>query len=613
MTTENLSFQAEVGKILQLVTHSLYKDKQIFLRELISNASDACDKLRYAALTEKTLLETDTELNVTISINKKTHQITIQDNGIGMSKKELTDNLGTIARSGTANFLDKIDTQEADSSKLIGQFGVGFYSVFMVASKVDVYSTKAGSKTSWLWSSTGSEKFSLSPTKLAPIRGTKIIIDLKNESKEYTDTSKLKPIIKKYSDHLNLPIYFDNNDEKEQVNSGMALWARQKKDITQEQYSEFYQNISGQFDEPWQVIHFQAEGQLSYIGLIFIPASPAYDLFMPEIKNKLKLHVRRVYITDEIEELIPNYLRFLHGIIDSEDLPLNVSRETLQFNPMISRINKRIVNQIFKELAKIAENEPEKYILFWNNFGSVIKEGIYTDPDQREKIVKLSRFTSLKKESMSLEEYTSKMPKKQKYIYYLSGQNIAELKNSPHLESLKEKKIDVLLLTDPVDEVWIPIVNNFNEFEFKSVTHGDLELPNKNKTEKSDEKNDIDALIVWLKEKLSTEIKDVRISNRLSESPACIISDDGDLDINIANMLRERGQLNQDLKRVLEINPNHQLILKMQKNIKNKKSKNIDDLAFLLLDQAKLIEGEKVSDLGNFSKRIVQLMHDHIE
>ena len=612
MSTENISFQAEVGKILKLVTHSLYKDKKIFLRELISNASDACDKLRYSALTNSKLLDSDTELKVSIKTDKINSQIIIEDNGIGMTKKELIDNLGTIAKSGTANFLEKITEKNSDSSQLIGQFGVGFYSVFMVADKVQVYSTKAGSKTGWLWASSGAEKFSLSSTNESPNRGTKIVISLNSESKEFSTIDALKPIIHKYSDHLNLPIFFNDGKNSEQINTGMALWARQKKDITNEQYIELYRNISNQFDEPFQTIHFQAEGKLSYIGLIYIPSTPPFDLFMPDTRHKLKLHVKRVFISDDIEELVPNYLRFLYGIIDSEDLALNVSRETLQFNPMISRINKRIVNQILKELSKIAEKEPDKYQTFWKNFGPVLKEGIYTDSDQRDKILNLARFSSLNNtKSISLHQYVAKMPKKQKHIYYLSGQDIEELKNSPHLESLKINKMDVILMTDPVDEVWIPVASQFEDFTFKSVTHGDIGLPSKNKKTQEGNEDDVTELIEWLKEKLIEDVKDVRISSRLSDSPACIISDDGDLDINIANMLRERGQLNQEFQRVLEINPSHELIQKMQKQIQKKTSKkNIDDMAFLLLDQAKLIEGEKLSNLGNFSKRIVNLMNN---
>ncbi|MBR74301.1 MAG: hypothetical protein CL872_05145 [Dehalococcoidaceae bacterium] len=323
-----------------------------------------------------------------------------------------------------------------------------------------------------------------------------------------------------------------------------------------------------------------------------------------------------MFISDQVEELLPQYLRFVHGIIDSEDLPLNVSRETLQFNPMIDRINKRVVNQILKELAKIAEKDNEKYSIFWKHFGPVLKEGIYTDSDQREKILKISKFASLNNEELiTLDDYIVNMPKKQKYIYYLSGQNIDELKHSPHLEALKSQKMDVLLITDPVDEVWMPIVNQFDEKPFKSVTHGDLELQGNKEVASKDDQKEIDDLLQWLKDKLKDEVKDVRVSSRLSDSPACIISDEGDIDINLANMLRERGQLNQDFKRVLEINPEHTLIIKMQKKIvanKNKQKKELDNIAYLLLDQAKILEGEKISDTSNFSKRIVRLMNDSI-
>tara|TARA_Y100000748_G_scaffold290562_1_gene277315 strand:- start:199 stop:2046 length:1848 start_codon:yes stop_codon:yes gene_type:complete len=615
MVKENLSFQAEVGKLLHLVTHSLYKDKQIFLREIISNASDACDKLRYANLTNDSLIEDSSDLSVKISIDQKKSQLTVEDNGIGMSKKELVDNLGTIARSGTAKFIEQL-SENKDNSNLIGQFGVGFYSVFMVAKKVDVYSTKAGTKTSWLWSSAGTEKFSISPTSDGPSRGTRIVIELDDQSQEYTKVENLKPIIKKYSDHLNLPILFNNDGENEQLNTGMALWARQKRTIKQEQYFEFYQSTFGQFDEPLHISHFQTEGQLSYIGLMYIPSTPAFDLFMPESKNKIKLYVKRVFISDQVDELLPQYLRFVHGIIDSEDLPLNVSRETLQFNPMIDRINKRVVNQILKELTKIAEKDKEKYNIFWKHFGSVLKEGIYTDSDQRDKILKISKFASINNEEfITLDEYILNMPKNQKYIYYLSGQNVEELKNSPHLEALKSQKMNVLLITDPVDEVWMPIVNQFEEKPFKSITHGDLELKENKKTSDENSQKELDGLLQWLKEKLNDEVKDVRISSRLSDSPACIISDEGDIDINLANMLRERGQLTQEFKRVLEINPEHELIVKMQKKLlakTSKQKKELDNIAYLLLDQAKILEGEKISDTSNFSKRIVRLMNESI-
>ena len=565
MVKENLSFQAEVGKLLHLVTHSLYKDKQIFLREIISNASDACDKLRYAALTNESLIEDNSDLNVKISIDQKKSQLIVEDNGIGMSKKELVDNLGTIARSGTAKFIEQLSDNQSDSN-LIGQFGVGFYSVFMVAKKVNVYSTKAGSKTSWIWSSTGSEKFSISSTSDGPLRGTRIVIELDDQSQEYASVENLKPIIKKYSDHLNLPIIFSNDEENEQLNTGMALWARQKRNIKPEQYLDFYQSTFGQYDEPLHISHFQTEGQLSYIGLMYIPSTPPFDLFMPESKNQIKLYVKRVFISDQVDELLPQYLRFVHGIIDSEDLPLNVSRETLQFNPMIDRINKRVVNQILKDLTKIAEKDKEKYKIFWQHFGPVLKEGIYTDSDQREKILKIAKFPSLNNEELiTLDEYIANMSNKQKYIYYISGQNIDDLKHSPHLEALKSQKMDVLLITDPVDEVWMPIVNQFEEKPFKSVTHGDLELKENKENVDQDNQKDLDVLLQWLKDQLKDEVKDVRVSSRLADSPACIISDEGDIDINLANMLRERGQLNQDFKRVLEINPEHELIIKMQK------------------------------------------------
>ena len=478
---ENLTFQAEVSKLLDLVANSLYSEREIFLRELISNSADACEKLRYLALSKKNILGENKILEIKINVSKKRKIIEIEDNGIGMSRQDLIDNLGTIARSGTNKFIESIKSKKTNDISAIGQFGVGFYSSYMVADTVAVHSKNVEDDSSHLWISNGKDNYTIEELKKEN-RGTKISLNIKKDSEEFLDSMRLRSIISKYSNYIPFPIYLkdlDTKDKEEKINEGNPLWLKDKKDIKTEDYKQFYNNISFNFDEPLKTIHFNAEGVINYKALLYLPTNQPMDLFNSERKNKIKLYVQKVFITDECDEIMPNWLRFVTGIVDSQDISLNISREMLQNNPVIDKIKKGITNKVLNEINTLSTKDNKKFLDFWKNFGAVIKEGLYEFNDHHEKLLSLLRFeNSYNNNSISLDDYVKNMTKDQKEIYYFANTDKEHIKNSPQLEAFIDKKIPVLFMTDAVDEFWLQNINKYKEFEFKSISKGKVDISN---------------------------------------------------------------------------------------------------------------------------------------
>ncbi len=623
MAQENHVFQAEVSRLLDIVAHSLYSNKEIFLRELISNASDACDKLRYAALTQSELLAGDGDLKIRIAADLSAKTITVTDNGIGMNHDDLVENLGTIARSGTAAFVESLSGDAKSDVGLIGQFGVGFYSAFMVADKVAVLTRRAGELEGWRWESDGKGSFTIDNSEEAPARGTQIVLHINAEQEEYLDKTRLRQVVKTYSDHIAIPIYLLDGGKDTQVNEGSALWSRPKSDITEEQYTEFYRHSGHMFDEPWLTLHNRQEGVIEYTNLLFVPSSRPFDLFHPERANHVKLYVKRVFITDDCADLLPAWLRFLRGVVDSEDLPLNISREMLQHNPVLARMRSGIVKRVVGELKTKAEKEPEAYGTFWELFGPVIKEGIYEDHAQRDDLLELARFHSSAADGwVSLKDYVGRMADGQNDIFYITGDETKALAESPQLEGFKEKCVEVLLLNDPVDEFWIPGVGAYEGKTFRSVTRGDIDLTSiKGKTDDiadqpnadKDDPAEIASLTALLKVTLSDAVKDVRPSRRLTNSAVCLVADDGDVDMHLERILRQHNQTNETSKRILEINPKHSLIRRFAESVAAKGDAAlgpdaVNDMAFLLLDQARIAEGETIDDANAFARRLTSVM-----
>ena len=623
MAKEKFTFQAEVSKLLDIVARSLYSQKEIFLRELASNASDACDKLRYASLTDSSL--SDGNFRIILSVDKKNKTLSVADNGIGMSRDELAETLGTIAKSGTEAFLAQASGKDAGDVSLIGQFGVGFYSSFMVADRVDVLTRKAGDEKAWLWSSDGRGEFSIEESKREG-NGTTVILHITKDDKEYLDETRITHVIKSHSDHIGIPIVFKEGDREENINSASALWTLQKKDIKKEQYKEFYHHVSHAFDDPWLVLHNQVEGVLSYTNLLFIPSKQPFDLFTPERKTQVKLYVNRVFITDDCEGLLPPYLRFLRGIVDSEDLPLNISREMFQHDPRLAKIKSGLTKRVLNELKKNSNKKPEEYVEFWENFGAVLKEGIYEDQTNREKILEIARFNTTKSSELrSLSQVVSDMKEGQDTIYYITGENLELVRQSPQLEGFRSRDVEVLLMSDPVDEFWIPAIGKFGEKEFKSVTRSGTDFDEikeedgKKKTNAKNKKNkksppEIDKLIKTLKTSLGDSVKDVNISDRLTDSPVCLVSGVDDMDIHLERMLKQHNQMTETTPRILEINVMHPLIAKMASLAKGVKGSNDEmrDLALLLLDQARLVEGEPLPNPSEFARRLSAIMERSI-
>jgi molecular chaperone HtpG len=614
MTTEKRDFQAEVSRLLEIVAHSLYSEKEIFLRELISNASDACDRLRYQALTEPSLIAGDANFRVVLEPDEKKRTLTISDNGLGMSRQEMIDNLGTIARSGTAAFVKELSGDQKKDVGLIGQFGVGFYSAFMVSSEVEVVSKKAGEEIAHRWVSDGKGQFTIEETQREK-RGTTIVLHLNEADEEYAKPARLKEIVKKYSDHIALPIVLDQDGKEETLNAASALWMRPRNEITPDQYKEFYHHVAHAFDKPWLTLHNKAEGTYEYTTLLFVPGSKPFDLFEPARKHHVKLYVRRVFITEDAQELLPPYLRFLRGVVDSEDLPLNVSREMLQNNPMLSRMRGQITKRVLGELVKKAKDDPAEYAKFWENFGAVVKEGIYEDRDNRDPLLEIAQFRSTAGEGLvSLEEYIARMKPGQEAIYTIAGDKLETVSRSPQLEGFRSRGIEVLLLTDPVDEFWMPALGEYKDKPFKSVTRGSDDLDKIATDEKKDStpekpEGDVTSLVALLKLSLGDAVKDVRASKRLTDSAVCLVADESDMDMHLERLLRQHKQVAGDSKRILEINPKHSLIARLVELAgKEGATDALGDFAWILLDQARILEGEPLPDPGSFAKRLSSVL-----
>jgi len=614
--SEKMNFQAEVNKMLNIVVNSLYSEKYIFLRELISNASDACDKLKYLMLSKPEIAKGNGELKIVLKPDDKANTLTISDNGIGMNKDDLINHLGTIAKSGTSEFVANMK-ENGSAADFIGQFGVGFYSAFMVADKVEIVTKKAGEKQAYKWISNGVDGFEIEETEKEGI-GTEIKLYLKAEDMNFTDTIYLRHLVRTYSDHINYPIVLNMGEAGEEtINTGSALWTRNKSEITQEQYKDFYQHISHNFDDPWLTLHFKAEGNIEYTSLLFIPSNQPADLFQPDQKHGLKLYVNKVFVSDKVEELMPNYLRFVKGIVDSSDLPLNISREMLQQNALVAKIKHGIVGRLLKELKKRAENYDD-YIKFWNNFGMAFKEGIYEDFANREEIAGLSLFNSTEsgEKLTTLDAYIERMKPEQKDIYYITGDDVKVLANNPQLEAFKQKGFEVLLLIDPIDEFWTQTLPNYKGKAIKHIAQADLDFKIERKEPKADE-GSLDKLLKMMEEMFKDEVGKVVATERLASSPVSLTVENGQMSIHLERLMRNHQQQTAfNSTRILEVNPYHPLIIKMSEMTEDKKKKpEIEKVAKILLDQAKIAEGEPVGDpsfyVSTISDYILQGISDN--
>jgi len=630
---ETLEFQTEARQILHLMTHSLYSNKEIFLRELVSNASDACDKLRFEALANSDLYEGDGDLKITVDFDKDSNTVTVTDNGIGMTRDEIIENIGTIASSGTKKFLESLTGDQAKDAQMIGQFGVGFYSSFIVADKVTVTSRRAGADKSEAvsWESDGQGSFTLEDTE-QELRGTIVTLHLKEGEEEFADNFRLRNIIKQYSDHISLPInmqkvdYGTDEDEEankdankeagpeyERVNSASALWARDKKDITDDEYNEFYKHVSHDFQDPQSWIHNKVEGNQSYTSLFYIPAKAPFDLFDRDHKRGVKLYVKRVFIMDDAEHLMPNYLRFIKGVVDSDDLPLNVSREILQQNKVIDRIRGASVKKILGKLESMAKDQPEEYASFWNTFGQVMKEGPIEDFANKERVARLLRFASTEANSedqtVSLEDYIARMKEGQEKIYYITAESFAAAKNSPHLEVFRKKGIEALLLSDRVDEWLVSHLTEFDGKQLQSVARGDLDLGEIDDAEEKETREEINNefkdVIERVKKSLGDKISEARMSQRLTDSPSCLVLNEQDMSAQMQQILEAAGQYAPKAQPVLELNSEHKLVSRL-KEINEDESFN--DWVSLLFEQAQLAAGDQLDDPAGFVMRVNRLL-----
>ena len=626
---ETMEFQTEARQILHLMTHSLYSNKEIFLRELISNASDACDKLRFEALGNDDLYEGDGDLSITVDFDQDNKTVTITDNGIGMSRDEIVENIGTIASSGTKKFLESLTGDQARDAQMIGQFGVGFYSSFIVADKVTVVSRRAGAgkDEAVSWESDGQGSFTLENTEKES-RGTVVTLHLKEGEEEFADNFRLRNIIKQYSDHISLPINMlkvdygteEDKEEKEEkapeyerVNSASALWARDRKDIKDEEYNEFYKHVSHDFEDPLTWIHNRVEGNQSYTSLLYIPAKAPFDLFDRDHKRGVKLYVKRVFIMDDAEHLMPNYLRFIKGVVDSDDLPLNVSREILQQNKVIDRIRGASVKKVLGKLESMAKDQPEDYATFWKTFGQVLKEGPIEDFANKERIAKLLRFASTEtgseEQTVSLEDYVGRMKESQDKIYYITAESYAAASNSPHLEVFKKKGIEVLLLSDRVDEWLVAHMTEYDGKPLQSVARGDLDLGEIEDEEEKQAKEEADKafseVVERVKKTLGDKVSDVRMSQRLTDSPSCLVLNEQDMSMQMQKIMEAAGQYAPKAQPVLELNSEHKLVERL-KDITDEGSFN--DWVSLLFEQAELAAGNQLDDPAGFVMRINRLL-----
>ncbi len=613
-----LPFQAEVSRLLDIVANALYSDKEVFLRELISNAADACDRLRYAAITRPELLEDGADMGIRLIIDKDARSLTISDTGIGMNRDELIQNLGTIAKSGTSAFLSTLGEAKKDLS-LIGQFGVGFYAAFMVADRVAVTSRHAGEPESWRWASEGKGEFTVASADKSA-RGTDITLHLKEGEEEFLEEWRLRQIVTKYSDHISVPIRLGLEADAQNLNHAAALWTRPKSEITADDYREFYHHVAHAFDEPWDTLHWRAEGVIDYTALLFVPKTKPFDMGDPNRKHGVKLYVKRVFITEGTEGLIPPYLRFLRGVVESEDLPLNISREMLQLSPVLAKIKAGVTKRVLSELAKRAE-KPEEYAEFWATFGSILKEGLYEDRENRAELFKAVRFRSTAGEGLiSLADYVGRMKPDQEAIYFLTGDNPASLQNSPHLEGFRSRGIEVLLLTDSIDEFWPSVAHDYEGMPLRSVTRAGDDLSKISPTEgKEDDKQEtapegeIATLIALAKTVLGEAVKDVKVSPTLRESAVRLVASEGAPDIHLEKLLRMHGQLQAETPHVLEINAGHRLIREMAKRAgADGASEALTDRIWLLLDQARILEGDAVLDPNAFARRLASVLESGI-
>ncbi len=622
-TKQDMEFQTEVNQLLHLMIHSLYSNKEIFLRELISNGSDACDKLRFEAVSDDTLYEGDSELRIEIEFDKDANTVTVRDNGIGMTRDEVVDNIGTIAKSGTKEFLQKLTGDQVKDANMIGQFGVGFYSSFIVADKVTLNTRRAGldKNEGVQWESTGESGYSLDTIE-KETHGTEIILHLKDDEKELADSWRLRSIISKYSDHIPLPINMykldddgKSTDEWEVVNKASALWTRPKNDISDDEYKEFYKHVSHDWQEPLAWSHNRVEGSLEYTSLLYLPSKAPFDLWDQNQQHGIKLYVQRVFIMDDAETLMPRYLRFVRGVLDSNDLPLNVSREILQGNKTIDSMRKASVKRVLGLLVDLAKNKTDKYQEFWNEFGKVIKEGPAEDFANKEQIAGLLRFSSThtdsEVQSVSLEDYVARMKPEQEKIYYVTAETFSAAKNSPHMEIFRKKEVEVLLLSDRVDEWLVSGLTEFDGKQLQSIAKGELDLSklgdDVDKEEQEKAAEDAKDIIGKLKEMLGDKVEDVRVSNRLTSSASCIVLNEHDMALYMQNMLKQAGQELPSSKPVLEINPTHPLVERMKQQLDGDQ---FGDWATILFDQAVLAEGGQLEDPAGFVHKLNALMLD---
>ena len=617
-----MPFQAEVKQLLQLMIHSLYSNKEIVLRELISNASDAADKLRFEAISNGALYDGDSDLKIRIAFDKDARTLTISDNGIGMSRDEVISNIGTIAKSGTKEFFNALSGDQAKDANLIGQFGVGFYSAFIIADKVSLTTRRAGETTAVRWESSGEGDFTLEEADKAT-RGTDVVLHLREAEDEFLSDWKLKTIIRKYSDHITLPIVMKKSewkdgaevptDDDETVNTASALWARNKNDISEDEYQAFYKHVSHDFENALSYTHSRVEGKQEYISLLYIPSRAPFDLYDRERRHGIKLYVKRVFIMEDAEKLMPQYLRFVRGVIDTSDLPLNVSREILQSSRDVDAIKAGSVKKVLSLLEDMAENKPDDYAKFYGEFGRVLKEGPGEDFANKDKIAGLLRFASTKtdneEQSVSLKDYIARMQPEQELIYYITAESFAAAQHSPHLEIFRKKGIEVLLLSDRVDEWLLGSLTEFDGKKLQSIAKGDLDLGKlESDTEKDIQKKieeEAKSLVEKIKTSLGEQVKDVRVTHRLTDSPACLVSDANDLSGNLARMLKAAGQTAPESKPILEINPGHKLV----KRLEAETAETVfNDLALVLFDQALLAEGGSLNDPASFVKRMNSLI-----
>ncbi len=614
------AFQADVAKLLHLMVHSVYSDKSVFLRELIANAADACERLRYEAIAEPKLLGDDPKPRITLAADAEKRTLAVEDNGIGMSRDDMVEALGTIARSGTKAFIDRLAAADsnAEDNTLIGRFGVGFYSAFMVAERVDVLSRRAGSEATWLWSSDGQGTFSVTELPAdAMRRGTRVTLHLSEDVKSYTERLTLERLVKAQSGHVPVPIALIEKPgaEPAEISDGAALWAKPKSDITPGDYTDFYRSIAGQFDDPALIVHFRAEGRQDYTTLFFVPGARPFDLFDPDRKGRIKLYVKRVFITDDAD-ILPRYLRFVRGLVDSADLPLNVSREKIQESPLLAAIRKGATHRVLSELERIADKEPVAFLKIWETFGAVLKEGIYEDFERRDALLALARFKTTASTDASpwrsLKDYVAAMKPNQTAIYYLAGDDLERLKSSPHLEGFRARGVEVLLLPDPVDSFWVMPGVSFDGKPFKSVTQGAADLAAIARADAKEEAQTeappaVKIFIAFLKSALGEAVSDVRMSDRLTDSAVCLVAPEGGPDRALEKILASAGRLPSAAKPILEVNPRHDLIVALAGLAESDRAFK-EDAAHLLFEEARLLDGDRPVDPRQFADRLGRVL-----